>query len=203
MHRRYLFPHIASSEITAESVYLKRRDFMRAGGLAALPVLGGVSFAATAAEATAGSPLHYSSPSSAANGFRTDEQQTPVTDIMSYGNYFEFGTDKSDPGQYAHEMSIDPWSIEVDGAVNKPGKLNLEDILSSFNLEERIYRLRCVEAWSMVVPWVGFPLADLLARFEPTTEARYLSRQPKPATWRSRRCTGPRKCAVPVHLPVP
>jgi len=96
---------------------------------------------------------------------------------MSYSNFFEFGTDKGDPGRYSHELTIDPWSIEVDGAVHKPGKLNLEDILSSFNLEERIYRLRCVEAWSMVVPWVGFPLSDLLARFEPKMEARYVAFQ--------------------------
>jgi len=175
MRRRYLFPHIASSEITAESLYLKRRDLLRASGLAALPILGGMSFSANAAAAPAVSPLSYSSSSSTANGFRTDEQQTPLPDIMSYSNFFEFGTDKSDPGHYAHELTIDPWSIEVDGAVHKPGKLNLEDILSSFNLEERIYRLRCVEAWSMVVPWVGFPLSDLLARFEPKMEARYVA----------------------------
>ncbi len=174
MRNRFLIPQIASSEITEESVYLKRRDFIRAGGLAVVPALGGLSFAADAAIATGGSPLDFGKAASGADGFRTDEPQTPASDITSYGNFYEFGTDKGDPGRYAHEMQVDPWSIEVVGAVDKPGKLHLEDALSSFDLEERIYRLRCVEAWSMVVPWVGFPLADLLARFEPKREAKYV-----------------------------
>jgi len=174
MRQRYTIPRIASSEITSESAYLKRRDFMRAVGLAALPVVGGVSFTAQAVVTTGERALDFDKTTSAAAGFRTDEQQTPFSDITAYGNFYEFGTDKGDPGRYAHEMTIDPWSIEVDGAVRKPGKLHLEDILSGFDLEERIYRLRCVEAWSMVVPWVGFSLADLLARFEPKGEARYV-----------------------------
>jgi sulfoxide reductase catalytic subunit YedY len=174
MRQRFISPPIASSEITAESAYLKRRDFIQAVGLAALPALGGLSLSAEAAVATGGSPLAYGKAASTANGFRTDEQQTPFADITAYGNFYEFGTDKGDPGRYAHEMTVDPWSIEVDGAVHHPGKLHLEDILSGFDLEERIYRLRCVEAWSMVVPWIGFSLADLLARFQPKSEARYV-----------------------------
>ncbi len=174
MPQRYSIPRIASSEITSESAYLKRRDFMRAAGLAAFPALGGVSLTAQAVVTTGEHPLDYDKASSAADGFRTDEQQTPFTDITAYGNFYEFGTDKGDPGRYAHEMTVDPWSIEVDGAVRKPGKLHLEDVLSGFDLQERIYRLRCVEAWSMVVPWVGFPLAELLARFEPSDDARYV-----------------------------
>ena len=89
--------------------------------------------------------------------------------------FVEFGTDKGDPAKYAHEMSVDPWSVEVVGEVNKPGKLHLEDLISRNDLEERIYRLRCVEAWSMVIPWVGFPLATLLAEFDPTSKAKYVS----------------------------
>ena len=147
MRNRFYFPRIAPSEVTSESVYLKRRDFLRASGLAALPSLGGLSLAAEAEVATGGSPLDYSEASSITDGFLTDEQPTPAKDITSYGNFYEFGTDKGDPGRYAHEMKVDPWSIEVVGAVDKPGKLHLEDILSSFDLEERIYRLRCVEAW--------------------------------------------------------
>jgi sulfoxide reductase catalytic subunit YedY len=174
MRRRYLVPTIASSEITPESVYLKRRDFMRAVGAASLPVLGGLSLPVSAAVTTGGKPLDYSAASSTLAGARTDEQKTPYTDVAAYCNFYEFGTDKGDPAKYAHEMSIEPWTVEVVGAVRKPGKLYLEDILSGFDLQERIYRLRCVEAWSMVVPWVGFPLADLLQRFEPASEARYV-----------------------------
>ena len=174
MRQRLPMPRIASSEITSESTYLKRRDFIRAAGLAVTPALGGLSLQAGAAVTTGGAPLDYETAASGAEGFRTDEQQTPFTDIASYCNFYEFGTDKGDPSGYAHEMSVDPWSIEVSGAVHKPGKLHLEDILSGFDLEERIYRLRCVEAWSMVVPWVGFPLADLLQRFEPDSKAAYV-----------------------------
>jgi sulfoxide reductase catalytic subunit YedY len=147
---------------------------MRAAGVAAVPVLGGLSLPAYTSVSSGGHSLDYSKATSVADGFRTDEQQTPFTDITAYGNFYEFGTDKGDPARNAHDMTVDPWSIEVDGAVSKPGKLHLEDILSGFDLQERIYRLRCVEAWSMVVPWVGFPLADLLQRFEPAGEARYV-----------------------------
>ena len=110
-----------------------------------------------------------------APGLFTDEQLTPYNDATSYNNFYEFGTDKSDPADYANAMNIDPWSIEVGGLVGKPGKLNLEDVLGGFDLEERVYRFRCVEAWSMVVPWIGFPLADLLARFEPLPEGKYVA----------------------------
>jgi sulfoxide reductase catalytic subunit YedY len=175
MARRYRVPTIASSEITSESAYLSRRSFMRGAGLAAAPLLLGGAGSVMAAPATGGGPLEFATAGSTANGFRTEEALTPFDDVAAYCNFYEFGTDKGDPARYAHEMSVDPWSLEVVGAVRKPGKLHLEDILSGFDLEERIYRLRCVEAWSMVVPWVGFPLGDLLARFEPTSDARYVS----------------------------
>jgi len=175
MRKRLVIPRIASSEITSESAYLKRRDFIRAAGLAALPTMSALSPSAGAAVATGGGPLDYGEALAGSSGFRTEEPATPSADISAYCNFYEFGTDKGDPARYAHEMTVDPWSIEVSGSVHKPGKLHLEDILSGFDLQERIYRLRCVEAWSMVVPWVGFPLADLLNRFEPTSEARYVS----------------------------
>jgi sulfoxide reductase catalytic subunit YedY len=170
---KFVIPSIASSEITSESIYLRRRDFMRASGLALVPGLAGAAIEARAAikkpqklvfkKATPG------------QGNSTAEQLTPFDDISSYCNFYEFGTDKGDPEKYAHQMTTDPWSIVVDGEVAKPGKLNLEDVMSGFDLEERIYRLRCVEAWSMVIPWVGFPLAELLRRFEPTAKAKYVS----------------------------
>ena len=174
MRQRFSIPRIASSEITSETAYLKRRDFMRAAGLAAAPALAGLSLQAGAATETGGAALNYAAAAPGPEGFHTDEQSTPLSDIASYCNFYEFGTDKGDPQRYAHEMSVDPWSIEVSGEVMNPGKLNLEDIMSGFDLEERIYRLRCVEAWSMVVPWVGFPLADLLQRFEPTGKAKFV-----------------------------
>jgi sulfoxide reductase catalytic subunit YedY len=102
------------------------------------------------------------------------EELTPYDDVTSYNNFYEFGTDKSDPVQHAHAMTTDPWTIKIGGLVNQPGELHLEDILSGFDLEERIYRFRCVEAWSMVVPWVGFPLAELLQRFDPKPEGRFV-----------------------------
>ena len=164
MPKRFSIPHIASSEITPEAVYLDRRQFMRGVGLAAAPALASLAPGAQAAPATGGAALDFAAAAPGQEGFYTDETRTPLDDVAAYCNFYEFGTDKGDPARHAHEMTVDPWSIEVSGEVNKPGKLNLEDILSGFDLEERIYRLRCVEAWSMVVPWVGFPLADLLYR---------------------------------------
>jgi methionine sulfoxide reductase catalytic subunit len=172
---RFKVPHIPSSEITPESVYLRRRQFMKAAGLMAAPALGGLSFDVGAAVQTGGAPLDFKPAASGTDGYWTQEDHTPADDVSAYCNFYEFGTDKGDPAKYAHEMSVDPWTIEVAGAVAKPGKLNLEDILGRYPLEERIYRLRCVEAWSMVVPWVGFSLADLLKDFEPTSKARYVA----------------------------
>ena len=170
MRNRFTVPTIASSEITPENVYMKRRSFIQAGAISALTLTGMKSVAAT----TGGLPLDYRTAQSSEGAFFTDETKTPAADVSAYCNFYEFGTDKTDPASYAHEMSIDPWELEVVGEVNKPGKLHLEDILSSFDLEERVYRLRCVEAWSMVVPWVGFPLSQLLDRFEPNSKAKYV-----------------------------
>ena len=170
--RKFEIPTIASSEITPEGVWLNRRKFMQQSGLGALSAIG-VHSRAHAAEATVLRDL--SAALSSCDGCSTTESLTPYSDAISYNNFYEFGTDKSDPARYAHEMNVDPWSVEVGGLVNKPGKLNLEDVLAGFDLEERVYRFRCVEAWSMVVPWIGFPLADLLARFEPTSDAKYVA----------------------------
>ena len=174
MGKRFAVPRIASSEITPEHIYLKRRDFMRAAGIATIPALAGGALLSEARTTAASAPLRYQPAGSAEEGFSTSEDATSYDDVTAYCNFYEFGTDKGDPARHAHEMTTDPWSVEVVGAVHKPGKLGLEDLLGSFDLEERVYRLRCVEAWSMVVPWVGFPLADLLQRFEPTSKARFV-----------------------------
>jgi sulfoxide reductase catalytic subunit YedY len=100
---------------------------------------------------------------------------TSYDDVTSYNNFYEFGTDKSDPAKHAHMLKTRPWSIVVDGECEAPGEIGIEDILKRFPQEERIYRLRCVEAWAMVVPWVGFPLGDLLKQFKPTSRAAYVA----------------------------
>ncbi len=167
---------IPSSEITPEAIYLRRRDFMR-GSLAGLAtgLLPG-SLLADDGATMAGQALDYSpvAPGSAALGFDTSEARTPYEHVTGYNNFYEFGMDKSDPARYAGSLVADPWSVEVSGEVDKPGTYALEDLLAKVQLEERIYRLRCVEAWSMVIPWVGFPLADLIKQLGPTSRARYV-----------------------------
>ena len=107
----------------------------------------------------------------------TGESLTPYEDVTRYNNFYEFGMDKGDPSSNSGRFEVDPWSVEIAGECDRPGTYNLEDILNPHALEERIYRLRCVEAWSMVIPWIGFPLADLLKRFEPNSRARYVEFQ--------------------------
>lgn len=168
LSRRFNDPSIASSDITPEQVWLNRRVLL-AGGLsvAGAALAGG----ADALETTQPVSLDYrAAPKESTPG----DSLTPYKDATSYNNFYEFGTDKSDPAQYAHEMTTDPWTVSVGGLVDRPGKLHLEDILGGFDLEERIYRFRCVEAWSMVVPWIGFPLSQLLQRFEPKADARFV-----------------------------
>ncbi|GAB3280451.1 protein-methionine-sulfoxide reductase catalytic subunit MsrP [Parahaliea aestuarii] len=171
MSQRTICPPIPSSEITPESVYLRRRDLMRAAGLGGAALALGASMPGSAAAEQERTALEYSATD---QPLAADDSLTPYEHVSGYNNFYEFGTDKSDPARYADEMSVDPWAVDVGGLVNKPGTLHLEDILGSFDLEERVYRLRCVEAWSMVIPWVGFPLADLLKRFEPRSEARFV-----------------------------
>lgn len=148
---------IAENEVTDFALYQRRRDFLKTLG-------GGALLSATGLPLTA----------QAKSAFSTDEEQTDYEDITNYNNFYEFGTDKSDPAQYAGSLITSPWSVTVDGACEKPGKFTLEDILKPHAIEERIYRLRCVEGWSMVIPWNGFPLAALLKRFEPTSSAKYV-----------------------------
>ena len=165
-------PDIRSSEITPEHLYRNRRQFIKATSGAALGAMAGASVLGQydgTASAQQDIPDLVKSP------FSTDEELNSFEDITTYNNFYEFGLDKGDPARYAHEMSIDPWSVRVEGEMNLPaGDVPIEDLLGPHTLEERIYRLRCVEAWSMVVPWVGFPLGDLIKRFEPTSKAKYV-----------------------------
>ena len=125
--------------------------------------------------------------------YSTDETQSRFRDVTSYNNFYEFGTRKSDPAMYAHELKTEPWSVKVEGLVAKPQTFALEDILKPVTLEERIYRLRCVEAWSMVIPWIGFPLSDLIKRVEPLGSARYVAFETlhRPSEMRGQRSTFP------------
>jgi sulfoxide reductase catalytic subunit YedY len=159
-------------EITPPELYLRRRDFLRQAVLAgtAAALVPGV---ACGADAPRGEPI----PGVVPGPFRTDEELTRFEDASSYNNFYELGTDKGDPVRNAHHLRTRPWSVAVEGEVAKPGALGIEEILKSFTLEERVYRLRCVEAWSMVIPWVGFPLGELLKRFEPTSQAKYVAFQ--------------------------
>ena len=163
---------IRSSEITDERLYHNRRQFIQ--------TVSGGAFGAVAGSAALGNysgRVHAQEPipDLRSSPFSTDEELNSFEDITTYNNFYEFGLQKEDPSRYAHEMTIDPWSVRVEGEMNKPAAdIALEDILRPHTLEERIYRLRCVEAWSMVVPWVGFPLGDLIKRFEPTSNAKFV-----------------------------
>jgi len=161
---------ILPSEITPESVYLRRRELLRMAGLAAGLGLAGPALAQLVAQdgETPILPDVQSSPLS------TDQPPNSWEDITTYNNYYEFGTGKGDPAERSGRFQPRPWTVRVSGECGKPGDYHLEDLLAPHRLQERIYRLRCVEAWSMVVPWVGIPLGDLLQRFEPNSNAGYV-----------------------------
>jgi sulfoxide reductase catalytic subunit YedY len=153
---------ILPSEITPREVYLNRRQWMAGAA--------GIALAAALPEGLGAAPL-----SAAKSPFSTDEKMTSRQDVTSYNNYYEFGTGKSDPVEYAKTLKPSPWSVKVDGMVGKPQEFGVEDLIKASALEERIYRMRCVEGWSMVIPWVGFPLADLIRRVEPLGSAKYVA----------------------------
>jgi sulfoxide reductase catalytic subunit YedY len=169
---RWIDPvRMAPSEITPEDRFISRRAMLAGGlGIAAVQSLG--SFAGEAFGQTPPSPAALTFTQNAA--FSTKETPNSYQDITTYNNYYEFGTDKSDPSANAQHFKTRPWTVTVGGEAEVTGAFNLEDILRPNPLEERIYRLRCVEAWSMVVPWIGFPLANLLQRFKPTSKAKYV-----------------------------
>jgi methionine sulfoxide reductase catalytic subunit len=161
---------IASSEITPESLYLRRREFLKAAGVSAAAAVAGVFSAHCGADAAQTGPkLNV-----AKKTITLDEKLTPFEDVTSYNNFYEFGVDKDDPARNSKNFKPKPWSVQVDGQCAKPGTYTLEDILKPHALEERVYRMRCVEAWSMIIPWVGFPLSDLVKRFEPNGNAKFI-----------------------------
>ena len=169
---------IPSSEITPEADFLNRRAFMRnAAGLTGATLIGGSLLAPGRANALAMDPkaVGREIEKITESPLSTDEELTPWKDLTRYNNFYEFGTGKRDPYENAQEWDPHPWTVKVLGECENPGELQLEDVLKPHQLEERIYRLRCVEAWSMVVPWVGIPLGQLLKRFKPTSRAKYVA----------------------------
>jgi sulfoxide reductase catalytic subunit YedY len=173
-------PDIPSSEITAEAVYVRRREFIKLAGSAAVVAAAGPLAAACRSDVDAVSPetvepggqlpLSNVKPRVVA----TDEPLNTFEQITGYNNFYEFGTGKGDPARYAGRMRTSPWTVKIDGHCNKPADYQLEDLIRPLQLEERIYRLRCVEAWSMVIPWVGIPLSSILQRAEPTSKATFV-----------------------------
>ncbi len=153
-------PDIPSSEITPERLYLGRREFIAAAGLAA---------ASLAVPAAARAVVSAAGRRSAA-----DDKLTPYEDVTTYNNYYEFGTGKDEPARNARGFQPRPWTVEVAGEVARPARYDLDDLLRHATVQERVYRLRCVEAWSMVIPWMGFPLRELIDRVQPTSQARFV-----------------------------
>ena len=159
---------IPPSEITPYRHYLSRRALLAGSlGLAGMQAMGGFARRALGQSAAALAYVRNAALS-------LNEAPNSYRDITTYNNYYEFGTDKSDPAENAQKFRTQPWNLTIAGEAEVTGTFSLEDILKPHPLEERIYRLRCVEAWSMVVPWVGFPLADLLRRFKPTSKAKFV-----------------------------
>jgi sulfoxide reductase catalytic subunit YedY len=161
---------IHASEVTDETVYRNRRRLLAA--LASLPALS----LAGCAEAEPPMPARGTiTPAQARAGFVTGETLTRFEDVSTYNNFYEFGTGKQDPSRAAKTLRTSPWSVTVSGECAKPGRIALDDLLHGLTPEERVYRLRCVEGWSMVIPWLGVPLGDVLKRFEPTSKAKYVA----------------------------
>jgi len=169
-------PDIRESEVTPESWYVRRREFLQVAGSTAVAVAAGAAgplFSGTDT-AFAQNPAAQKLADLKKSPLSTDEKLNSYRDVTTYNNFYEFGLDKGDPAKYSGSLKPSPWKVVVEGQCAKPGSYNMEDIMKWFPLEERIYRMRCVEAWSMVIPWVGFPLADFVKRFEPTSKAKFV-----------------------------
>ncbi|MFQ5347954.1 MAG: molybdopterin-dependent oxidoreductase, partial [Rhodothalassiaceae bacterium] len=165
------------SSVTPEALYRSRRELMRDIGTAALaaPLLGcGPTGEASGAPSEARAGRYAGVPANPRYRLREDEAPTDYEAATAYNNFYEFGTGKSDPARHAGAMVTDPWSVCVEGAVERPGSYAFDDLVRRSDLEERIYRLRCVEAWSMVIPWIGVPLASVIARLGPTADAKFV-----------------------------
>ncbi len=153
-------PDLSYSQVTPKEAYLNRRRFLAASGAALVP---GMLFAGTKLNGVGKGP------------FGTTETQTPYDAVTTYNNFYEFGTDKDQPAKLARGFRTSPWTVAVEGDAAKPRKFDLDEVMKLAPLEERIYRMRCVEGWSMVIPWIGFPLNALLKQVEPTSKAKFVT----------------------------
>jgi sulfoxide reductase catalytic subunit YedY len=162
---------VPSSEITDEKAYWRRRKFI---GTLSSGALGLAAGSVRTVEVLAAGQRPPELEGVTKGRYATTEALTPYEDVTTYNNFYELGTDKASPARVAGTLRPRPWTVRVDGEVGKPGDYALDDLLRPHPLEERVYRFRCVEAWSMVIPWVGFPLGDLLKRFAPTPKARFV-----------------------------
>jgi sulfoxide reductase catalytic subunit YedY len=163
---------IRPSEITSKDNYLNRRDFMRVGSIA-----GGLALAGPALAAVVPDERRAKLADVGKSVFSTDETPNSYEDITTYNNYWEFGSAKDDPAENGGDFDPLPWKITVDGHCEKQGTFDFDEFIKPFDLEERIYRMRCVEAWSMVIPWVGISLADVVKHHQPTSKAKYIAFQ--------------------------
>jgi methionine sulfoxide reductase catalytic subunit len=182
-------PKLPPDEITPEPLFQRRREFLKNSvlftatsvgvGLGLTSLLKGrrAETAADVAVTTGGAAAPGAAlfESARRSALSTTEPLTPLRDVTTYNNFYEFGLDKDEPSVQARALRTRPWTVTIDGEVGKPGVLDIDEILHAFPLEERVYRMRCVEAWSMVIPWVGFPLAALIKKIEPTSRARYVA----------------------------
>jgi sulfoxide reductase catalytic subunit YedY len=166
---------VRSSEITPHAIYLRRREWLAGGAAAATGLLVGGLAGCKPKGPSASVPAATTLPGVKKTAFVTNEALTPLKDVTTYNNFYELGTDKSDPAENAAALRPRPWAVTFEGELAKPQTVDIDTLLKWFPLEERVYRLRCVEAWSMVIPWVGFPLGPLLARLQPTSRAKYVA----------------------------
>ena len=170
------FVHAHASDITPQGVYESRRDLLKlmATGAAGATLAGWAGRDALAQTVRPNKLAALAGARSAVAGAITMEKLTPYADVTSYNNYYEFGTDKADPGRTAGSLKPRPWTVAIEGEVKKPKVYDLDELMKLATLEERVYRLRCVEGWSMVIPWVGYSLAELIKKVEPTGNAKYV-----------------------------
>jgi methionine sulfoxide reductase catalytic subunit len=161
-------PDIPEREATPEPLYLRRREFLALGAAGAASLV--LPACAEAGEPT-GAPLEVAASVDRAGG----EKRTSWDAVTTYNNFYELGTSKDEPARNAGSLRTRPWTVVVEGEVKRPRRFDVDELLGAFTLEERVYRMRCVEAWSMVIPWVGFPLAELVRRVEPTSRAKYVA----------------------------
>lgn len=165
---------ISASEITDEGLYLKRREFLQAVSATALSFSLGSSALFSTSPARADEPVYTVLKGVGKSALSSNEERTSYKDIKRYNNFYEFSIEKELPQDAVNGFKPQPWSVAVEGEVNKPAVYQLEDFIKPYALEERIYRHRCVEGWSMVIPWVGFPVAELIKRVQPTGNAKYI-----------------------------